>query len=540
MPLSSPPSLSKHWLATVGLAVVLGGCTAPPPPSQQAPVTHARVVPAVVQTRPQESYVPAVELAPMPPVVSVYIEPPVEQPPPVLVPVAPPPMLVEVPPPAPFPLAVWTGGYWAWHGGWIWSAGRWLTPPQPHYVWVQPYYEHRSDAVVFVGAHWAPPNVVFVPPPATLQLTVSAVIGSFGGGPAPVGPQGVFVPPPPGSRWGLIVPAPVGTPPAVVSSAPPIVQVGMRVESRASNVHNLYETNSHNSTVIGRRVTNNITNVNNITNIRNVTIVAPAGSTADGHAFQALVPASAHLAAARPAFVRAEAPRPLTERAVPAFRPGEKLPALPAAQPVRVTVPGHMALEKPRSNEPEAAHLPATQAEARETVQPGGRAQNADRRHAEAAADTAPAATGPKPLETKMSPEKSPVNPKHAASPLPNASSPGIAEQEQVERASQQHADRQAAARMRQEAATRQQSGHVPDQRERLTAPRLAERAAMTHDSAPHHADAERRTARPLPERREVHSSEAPRTGAQVVQVRKPERARPVHEARHEDGHGGE
>ena len=45
----------------------------------------------------------------------------------------------------------------------------------------------------------------------------------------PVGPHGVFVPPPPGSLPGVIVPCPVGTPPAVVLSAPPVVRPGMVV-----------------------------------------------------------------------------------------------------------------------------------------------------------------------------------------------------------------------------------------------------------------------------------------------------------------------
>ena len=62
-------------------------------------------------------------------VVSVYVDPPVMQPAPILIGWAPPPLLVQVPVPMPYPGAVWTGGYWIWEGNWVWSAGRWLAPP---------------------------------------------------------------------------------------------------------------------------------------------------------------------------------------------------------------------------------------------------------------------------------------------------------------------------------------------------------------------------------------------------------------------------
>jgi len=65
-------------------------------------------------------------------VVSVYVDPPQEEPAPVAVDWAPPPMLVEDVPPPPYPDAVWTGGYWAWQGRWVWSAGRWSRPPREH------------------------------------------------------------------------------------------------------------------------------------------------------------------------------------------------------------------------------------------------------------------------------------------------------------------------------------------------------------------------------------------------------------------------
>lgn len=343
----SPVAYSLRFrLAAVGLTALAAGCNGPTPIYAPVPVSARVIQPAPAPLRVQAAYVSQGVVEAPPPVVSVYIEPPLFQPPPLLVLIAPPPMLVEVPPAPPFPLEVWTGGYWAWHGGWVWSAGRWLAPPRPDYAWVQPYYEHRGDAVVYVDAHWAPPNVVFVPPPFGLQLVVSSVIGGFARGPAPIGPQGVFVPPPPGSQWGLVVPAPIGTAPAVVVSAPAIIHIGMRVENRVTNI------NSNNVTT--RQVTNNITN---ITNVRNVTIIAPAGATANGRAFEAQVPAAAHLAAAQPAQLQLEAPRPANPHALAAFVAGQTPIALPAAQAVRVAVPAP-ALRSSAAAPPPAAEPP--------------------------------------------------------------------------------------------------------------------------------------------------------------------------------------
>ncbi|WP_067067184.1 hypothetical protein, partial [Roseateles chitosanitabidus] len=243
-------------VATVTALAALSGCVAP---------AHTRV------SADMRVGVPA--WTPPPPPVSVYVEPPLVQPDPVFIDTAPPPMLVEVPPPPPFAGAVWTGGYWGWQSRWVWCAGRWSAPPRPDYVWVQPYYEHRDGAVVFVSGYWGARDVAFVPPPPSLHLAIEVAIG---GGSRPVGPMGVFVPPPPGSRPGLIVPAPIGTAPAVVVSAPPVVNVGMRIQHNVTNNIN----NSVNTTNNTYNTTNNVTNVRNVTNITNVTIVAPAGATA--------------------------------------------------------------------------------------------------------------------------------------------------------------------------------------------------------------------------------------------------------------------
>ena len=306
MQLKSPIALTA---VTLAIAALGSGCTvyqAPPPPQR----VYVQPVPAV-------SYV---EPAPQA-VVSIYVEPPILQPLPILIGWAPPPMLVEASVPFPYAGAVWVGGYWVWEGTWVWAAGRWMAPPQPNYAWVHPYYEHRDSGVVFITGHWSPPGVLFVPPVIGLSLTLVTPLPGIVPGPRPIGPQGVFVPPPPGSRFGLIVPAPIGTAPAVVTSAAPVVNVGMRIQNNSS------------TTVNNTRVTN----VTNTTNITNVTIVAPASATASGKAFESAVPAQAHLAAALPAVVRAPAPVPASTKAIAAFTPGRAPVVLPPAQTVRST-----------------------------------------------------------------------------------------------------------------------------------------------------------------------------------------------------------
>lgn len=288
------------------LALLAAGCVVQPPL-----VSHATVQP-----------VPVASVAPR--VVSVYVDPPLYQPPPIAVAWAPPPMLVERPPLPPFAGAVWTGGYWTWQGNWVWAAGRWASPPEPGYSWVQPYYEHRDGMVVFITGHWSAPGVAFIPPPPGLGLVVSAAAAGVVAGLAPIGPQGVFVPAPPGSRLGLIVPAPVGTPPAVVVSAPPVTNVGMRVQN--TTIYNVTNT------------TTNVANVTNINNTRTVTVVAPASATASGRSFEAAVPANAHLAAALPSVVHAMAPVPDSAKPVAALVPGHPPVAPRPVEPARQTV----------------------------------------------------------------------------------------------------------------------------------------------------------------------------------------------------------
>ena len=203
----------------MGCALLASGCVVreyrPPPP------------PPVVYRPPPPPPAPIVE-----PEVEVAIDvaPPLEQPVAVAIPWAPPPMRWDPPPPAPYVEAVWVGGHWTWwNGEWVWARGHWARPPAAGYVYSEPYYEHRGDAVVFVAGFWRPMYRVFMPPPPTVYIPLVEVRVVHVGYARPIGPHGVFVPPPPGSQPGVIVPAPVGTPPAVVLSAPPVVRPGMVV-----------------------------------------------------------------------------------------------------------------------------------------------------------------------------------------------------------------------------------------------------------------------------------------------------------------------
>ncbi|MGN6526851.1 MAG: hypothetical protein ACTHL8_10710 [Burkholderiaceae bacterium] len=268
-------------------------------------------------------------------VVSAYVDPPLAEPAPVEVEWAPPPMLVEDVPPQPGPDYVWTGGYWGWQGRWIWCAGRWSHPPRHHYHWQEPYYEHRGDRVVFVPGYWAAPDSRFVAPAIGVAIAAAFVAAGVHHGHAPDGPQGVFVPPPPGSRPGIIVPAPLGTPPAVVLGAPPVIHAGMRVEGNVEN-------NSHNTTIVN--------------NIRNVTIIAPQGTTANGQRFQTTVAAQSHPMPGVKPVVAVMAPKPASPTAIPAYRPGQKPVALPP--PHQVVRRGPMPVRPGESAQAVAGRVP--------------------------------------------------------------------------------------------------------------------------------------------------------------------------------------
>lgn len=304
--MSAPPFPARAgwWVAAVASVLWLGGCAAP----------ARRVVP------PADGAVPSAMVSPAAArwVVSVYIVPPLAQPAPMLVDAAPPPMLVEPPPPSTMLGVVWTGGYWAWQGEWVWAAGRWALPPRPGDVWVPPYYEHRDGAMVFIDAHWRSVRLVFTPPRPGLRIARAAVAPGAALGPLPTGPEGIVLPPPPGSRPGLVVPAPLGTPPALMMALPPVGQVGMRVSASPRQA-------------AGRGI-----------DVGLVRVTAPASATLDGHAHDASLPAEAYLAASMPSVVVAPAPTPRPGRALPSYEAGQPAPVLPAAQPVGAAVPPPM------------------------------------------------------------------------------------------------------------------------------------------------------------------------------------------------------
>lgn len=301
-------------LLTVASVVALSGCgqttadapaaapvAAAPDPASPASSAPARS-PAPRSTQSVQSASPDVpryadnpsshEEPPRHPVYDDY-RPPLSQPQPIAVSWAPPPLLAEAVPPPPSPQAWWVGGYWVWRDGWAWAPGRWEMPPRPQYHWVPPYYVHRHDEVVFVGGFWGAPGVAFVPPAPDLRLSVMVAGAGAIVGRVAIGPEGPFVPPPPGSRWGLIVPAPVGTAPVVMQRAPAIVDTGMRITRNSDNGNDHRVTrDSHNTTIDNHNATI-------INNIRNVTIVAPASATGNHQPFNAAVPAQPHPIAAQ-------------------------------------------------------------------------------------------------------------------------------------------------------------------------------------------------------------------------------------------------
>jgi hypothetical protein len=345
-----------HGAWFVSVLIALGGC-----------VTEVAPPRVRVYEPPPPIYVPA----PPSDVISVYVEPPLEQPPPIAVGWAPPAMLVELPPPPPFEAAVWVGGYWVWQGTWVWAHGHWAAPPRPDYGWVHPYYENRDGVVIFISGHWSPPGVRFVPPPPGLRLTVEIGAVGMARGPRPIGPNGVFVPAPPGSRAGIIVPAPIGTAPAVVTGAPPVIAPGMRVNATVNN------TTVRNNTVI-----------NNVTNVSNVTIVAPASATVSHQAVNTAVPAQAHLAAAQPSVIKAQAPAPSSNKPLPTYRPGSGPVDLPPSRAVNSVAPAS------RETERNAATPPPAKVEAAERMTPGAPAQPV-------AAPRPPVTPAPKPVEAQ-------------------------------------------------------------------------------------------------------------------------------------------
>jgi hypothetical protein len=87
--------------------------------------------------------------------VPVYATQPQPAPAPTVVVQTPPPKVpAEVVPVAPGPAYVWTPGYWAWNGTWVWVRGAYVVRPRPHAVWVGGHWASHGRGYVWVGGYW--------------------------------------------------------------------------------------------------------------------------------------------------------------------------------------------------------------------------------------------------------------------------------------------------------------------------------------------------------------------------------------------------
>ena len=87
------------------------------------------------------------------PATATVVEPAPAQPTEIVT-VAPPPPQREVVVVRPGPGFVWTPGYWAWNGRWVWVGGQWVRPPRPRAVWVSGRWVRRGPGFVWVGGRW--------------------------------------------------------------------------------------------------------------------------------------------------------------------------------------------------------------------------------------------------------------------------------------------------------------------------------------------------------------------------------------------------
>jgi hypothetical protein len=73
----------------------------------------------------------------------------------VVAPMAPPPIVAESYGVAPYPGAIWIGGFWSWSGGrHVWTPGRW-DRPRAGYRWVPRTWEHGHAGWYQRGGVWA-------------------------------------------------------------------------------------------------------------------------------------------------------------------------------------------------------------------------------------------------------------------------------------------------------------------------------------------------------------------------------------------------
>ena len=67
----------------------------------------------------------------------------------------PPEAMVEVVPVAPYPGAVWIGGYWGWgSAGYAWNRGYWGRPPHPGAAWAPGRWHHYPRGYAWHPGRW--------------------------------------------------------------------------------------------------------------------------------------------------------------------------------------------------------------------------------------------------------------------------------------------------------------------------------------------------------------------------------------------------
>jgi hypothetical protein len=73
--------------------------------------------------------------------------------------VAPPVLPVYVQPPVPGPGYIWTPGYWSWDddtGDYYWVPGAWVLAPEPGLLWTPGYWGWSNGVYVWNAGYWGP------------------------------------------------------------------------------------------------------------------------------------------------------------------------------------------------------------------------------------------------------------------------------------------------------------------------------------------------------------------------------------------------
>jgi hypothetical protein len=71
--------------------------------------------------------------------------------------IAPPVLPVYVQPPLPAPGYMWTPGYWAYgDDGYYWVPGTWVLPPTPGFLWTPGYWGWAGGVYSWHGGYWGP------------------------------------------------------------------------------------------------------------------------------------------------------------------------------------------------------------------------------------------------------------------------------------------------------------------------------------------------------------------------------------------------